>query len=108
MRNTQEQLQTSKMQEQQQQSVSPSAIATFAAAEAPILASLATAITGLGTGVIALDALITQLQASPGTISAADQALLDQIQAQSQALVTQVNAISTTPPGTPVPITPAP
>lgn len=96
------------MQEQQQQSVTPSAIATFAAAEQTTLASLATAISTVGAGVIALDALITQLQASPGTISAADQTLLDQIQAQSQALVTQVNAISTTPPGTPVPITPAP
>jgi len=104
----QQQQQPEQMQQQQQQSVTPSAIQTFAAAEQATLASLATAITTVGTGVIALDALITTLQNSPGTISAADQATLDQIQAASKALVAQVNAISTTPPGTPVPITPAP
>lgn len=75
----------------------------FVNAEGPVLASLGTALTSLSTGVTALDALITQLQNSPGTLSPADQALLDQIQATSQALVAQANAISTTPPGTPVP-----
>lgn len=91
------------MLQQQNQSVTPSAISAFAASEGAVLNSLATAITAVGVGVIALDALITQLQNSPGNISPADQALLDQIQAQSNALVTQVNAISTTAPGTVIP-----
>lgn len=104
----QEQQQIGQLEQQQQQSVTPSAIATFAAAEQDKLASLATAITNIGNGVIALDALIAQLQNSPGTITPADQALLDQIQATSQALVTQAQAISTTPPGTVVPVTPIP
>ncbi len=99
---------TREMIQQQNQSVTPSAIQAFAASEGPVLTSLATAITALGTGITALDALITQLQNSSGTISASDQALLDQIQAQSNALVTQVNAISTAPPGTVVPVTPTP
>ncbi len=79
----------------------------FINAEAPVLASLGTALTALGAGVKALDDLITQFQNSPGNLSAADQAALDQIQATSQALVAQANAISTTPPGQPVP-TPSP
>ncbi len=89
-------------------SVTPSAIQAFAAAETATLASLSTALTALDTGIKALDALITTLQNSPGTISPADQATLDQIQAASKALVAQANAISTTPPGTVVPITPVP
>ncbi len=108
LKRQQDQQETGQLLQQQQQSVTPSAIATFAAAEEATLASLATAITALGTGITALDALITTLQNSGGTISAADQATLDQIQAQSKALVAQAAAISTTPPGTPVPITPAP
>ena len=84
-------------------STTPSAIQAFAAAESATLASLATALTALDAGVKALDQLITDFQNSPGTLSAADQAALDGIQATSQALVAQANAISTTPPGTPVP-----
>ncbi len=75
----------------------------FINAEGPVLASLGTALTALSTGVKALDDLITQLQNSPGTLSPADQAALDQIQATSQALVAQANAISTAAPGTAVP-----
>ena len=86
---------------------SPDAIQTFAAAEAAVLTSLTTALNNIATGIAALDALITQLQNSPGTISASDQALLDSISAQSAALVTQANAISTAAPGTPVPVTPS-
>ncbi len=96
------------MQQQQQQSVTPSAIQAFAAAEGATLASLATAITALGTGIAAQDALITTLQNSPGAITPADQATLDQLQTVTKGLLTQAQAISTTPPGTPVPITPAP
>ena len=84
-------------------STTPSAIQAFAAAEASTLASLATALTALATGVTALDTLITNFQNSPGTLSPADQTALDGIQATSKALVAQATAISTTPPGTPVP-----
>lgn len=107
-RYSQEQLQVGTMQQQQQRSITPSAIQTFAAAEEAKLTSLASAITNLGTGITALDALITQLQNSAGTITPEDQALLDQIQAHSQALVDQATAISTTAPGGTVPITPLP
>ncbi len=86
----------------------PSAIQAFATAEGALLTSIAAALTNIATGVLALDALITTLQNSTGTISAADQATLDAMQKQSQALVTQVNAISTTPPGGTVPVTPTP
>lgn len=86
----------------------PSAIQAWAAAEQPVLDSIAAAINSLAAGVQALDNLITTLQNSPGQITAADQATLDAAQAQSKALLAQLQAISTTPPGTPVPVTPQP
>jgi hypothetical protein len=89
-------------------STTPSAIQAFATAEGALLTTISGALTNIATGVLALDALITTLQNSSGTISAADQATLDAMQTQSQALVTQVNAISVTPPGATVPVTPAP
>lgn len=48
---------------------------------------------GIGTGIKDLDAKINEFQNSPGTISAADQAFLDAIQAKSKALVTKAQAI---------------
>ena len=53
------------------------------------------------TGIANLDALITAFQNSPGTLSAADQAALDGIQAASQALVTKADAVSVVPPVAP-------
>ena len=53
------------------------------------------------TGIANLDALITAFQNSPGTLSAADQAALDGIQAASQALVTKADAVSVGPPVAP-------
>lgn len=50
------------------------------------------------TGILALDAKITALQNSPGTISPADQALLDDIQKQSSALATAANTFPPTAP----------
>lgn len=50
------------------------------------------------TGIEALDAKITALQNSPGTLSASDQAALDAIQVASKALVAKSAAISTAPP----------
>jgi hypothetical protein len=55
-----------------------------------------------------LDALIAGFQNSPGTLSAADQAALDQIQAASKALVAKSAAISVAPPVPVAPIPPAP
>lgn len=52
-------------------------------------------------GITALDQLITQLQNSAGTITPADQALLDQIQSKSQDLVKKAAAIDTAPPTPP-------
>jgi septal ring factor EnvC (AmiA/AmiB activator) len=55
------------------------------------------------TGIAALDALITGFQNSPGTLSAADQAALDKIQAASNDLAAKASAVSTTPPAPPTP-----
>lgn len=96
------------MRRQQQQSTTPSAIQAWAAGEAAILASAAQAVTNLGTGVVALDAAITALQNSPGTLSASDQAALNAIQVTSQALAAQASAISTAVPGAAVPVVPVP
>lgn len=79
------------------------AINAFAAAEKTVLDSLVTALNGIATGVKALDDLITTLQNSPGTITAADQATLDAMQTQSKAILAQVAAINTAPPGTVIP-----
>jgi uncharacterized phage infection (PIP) family protein YhgE len=58
-------------------------------------------VANVATGVKALDDKITALQNSPGTLNPADQAALDEIQADSKALVDQVAAIDTTPPPAP-------
>jgi hypothetical protein len=50
----------------------------------------------LKTAIAALDAQIVAFQNSPGTLSATDQAALDQIVADSAALVTQAGTV--TPP----------
>ena len=84
-------------------------IQTFAAQEAANLAATATALTGITTGIAALDADIQQLQAqiaaSSSTLTPADQAALDTIVASSGALVTQAQGISTS---IPAPAPPAP
>jgi hypothetical protein len=75
-----------------------SQITDWAAQEQADLASISTTLDGIVTGIAALDALITSLQTSPGTLSAADQAALDSIQAASKALVAKSGAIVVTPP----------
>ena len=57
-------------------------------------------LTGIATGVVALDALIQKLQGTPGVLDATDQAALDAIAAASTALVAQAAAVNTTAPGT--------
>jgi uncharacterized coiled-coil protein SlyX len=67
-----------------------SAISDWAAKESATLATIA-------TGVQALDQKIQDLQNSNGTLSSADQALLDQIAAQSAALATAAATIPAAP-----------
>ena len=83
-------------------STTPSAIQAWAGTEQTTLASVATALSATSAGVTVLDYMITAFQNSPGTLSQSDQAALDAIQTQSQALVQQVQAINTAAPGTPV------
>jgi hypothetical protein len=84
----------------------PDVIQAWAASEQAVLASVATALSNLSTGIAALDALITNLQNSPGPLGPGDQPALDAIVAASNALLAQAQAISTTPPGTAVPVVP--
>lgn len=51
------------------------------------------AITEVGTEIKALNDLITQLQNSPGQITPADQALLDQLQQRGQGLTQKIQAL---------------
>jgi len=85
----------------------PSVIQAWANNEGAALTSIATALSAISAGITALDTMITNFQNSPGTLSPSDQAALDAIQTQSAALVAQSQAVSTTPPGTPVPAVPA-
>jgi len=57
-------------------------------------------------GIAKLDKLITDFQNSPGTLSPADQAAVDAIQATITALRVKAEAVDTTPPTPPTP--PAP
>ena len=75
-----------------------SQITDWAATEAADLTTISTTLDAIVAGITALDALITNFQNSPGTLSAADQAVLDGIQAASKALVAKSQAISVTPP----------
>lgn len=86
----------------------PSPIGTWAASELADLASASAAVSNIGAGIVVLDGIITGFQNSPGTLSPADQASLDAAQAASKALLAQLSAISTTPPGTTVPVIPIP
>ena len=80
-----------------------SQITDWAAQEQADLTAISTTLDGIVAGIAALDALITQFQSSPGTLSASDQAALDGIKAASAALVTKAGAISVAPPAAPTP-----
>ncbi len=80
-----------------------SAITDWAAKESADLTTISTTLDGVVTGIAALDALITNFQDSTGTLSAADQAALDGIQAASKVLVTKSAGISVAPPTPPPP-----
>jgi len=72
------------------------------------MTATATALTNIASGVLALDALITNLQNTPGPLGPSDQGTLDQIQAASAALAVQANAINTVAPGIQPPQQPPP
>jgi hypothetical protein len=78
-----------------------SAIQDWAAKEQADLTAISASLDNVIAGIATLDALITGFQTSPGTLSTADQAALDAIQAVSKTLVVKASAISVTPPGTP-------
>ena len=76
-----------------------SKITDWAAQEQADLTAISNTLNSIVQGIAALGALITTFQNSPGTLAPADQAALDAIQKQSDALVAQSAAISVAPPG---------
>ena len=76
-----------------------SQITDWAAKEQADLTAISNTLNSIVQGIAALGALITTFQNSPGTLAPADQAALDAIQKQSDALVAQSAAISVAPPG---------
>lgn len=81
-------------------------IQAFAAANKAEQDATLAALENLAVGVKALDDIIVAFQNSPGTLSEADQKFLDDAVAASKAVRAQAEAISTTPPGTPIPLVP--
>ena len=80
-----------------------SAISDFAAQQAIYNAAMDAAVADIVNEIQSLNAEIAALQASPGVITPADQALLDGIQAHSQAMSAKLAAMdSLTPPVVPV------
>jgi hypothetical protein len=80
-----------------------SQITDWAAKEQADLTTISTTLDGIVAAIVALNALITAFQNSPGTLSAADQAALDGIQTASKALVAKASAIIVSPPPPPPP-----
>lgn len=81
-----------------------SKISDFAAAQTAFNGRISAAIDGVAADVAGLKALIEQLQNTSGEISAEDQALLDQLQAQADALATRLESVDAmTPPAVPDP-----
>ncbi len=79
-----------------------SAISDFAAKQTAFNARIDAGITGISGDVQKLNALIAQLQSSPGSITPEDQAALDALQTQGDALSTKVEALDAlTPPAVP-------
>lgn len=79
-----------------------SAIKDFAEKVNAYHAKIDTAITGLTEDVATLKAKIEELQNTPGAITPEDQALLDAIQSQLEAVATKLEALDAlTPPKTP-------
>jgi chromosome segregation ATPase len=85
------------------------AISDYAAKQQAFNAELGNAIDGIAADIAELNTTITTLQGTQGPVTAEDQALLDQAEAQSAALVDRIKAVDAlTPPVVPVtPATPA-
>jgi len=80
-----------------------SAISDFATAQNAFNDQIDTAVTGLTGDIAALNAKITELQNSQGTITPADQVLLDAIQTRASTIATKLTALDAiTPPVVPV------
>ena len=76
-----------------------SAISEFAAKQAAHNAAIDAGLDGIAGDVQGLKDLIAQLQTSPGTISAEDQATLDALEAKAAATADKVAALdAATPP----------
>lgn len=79
-----------------------SAISDFAAKQSAFNTRIDSAITGLQGDVQTLNDTITKLQNSPGTVTPEDQAALDTLQAQGDALSAKLEALDAlTPPAIP-------
>ena len=80
-----------------------SAISDFAAKQNQFNDRLSAAIDGVAADVASLNAKIEELQNTPGTITPEDQAILDALQAQGEAIASRLEAVdSLTPPTPPV------
>ena len=75
-----------------------SAITDWAAQEQADLSAISATLDTIVAGIANLDTLITNFQNSPGTLSATDQAAVDEITAASKALRQKASAIVVTPP----------
>ena len=86
------------------QGIIMTAISDFAVAQTEHNARMDAALSGINDDITALNAKIAELQNSPGAITPADQVLLDDLQAQAEALAARVEATDAiTPPAVPVP-----
>lgn len=81
-----------------------SKISEFVDAQNAFNDRLDTAVTGLQGDVKFLTDTIAALQASPGTITPADQALLDALQARTAALTDKLEALDSETPPAPPPV----
>lgn len=77
------------------------AISDFAAKQAAFNTEIATDLTNITASIATLNATIATLQNSQGTLSAADQATLDDLQAQGTALAAQADTTAGKTPPTP-------
>jgi uncharacterized protein YaaN involved in tellurite resistance len=81
-----------------------SAISDFAAKQKAFNATIDSAITGITGDVKTLNDKIAALQASAGTVTPEDQALLDELEAAGNSLASRVTALDDlTPPTPPAP-----
>ena len=78
-----------------------SKISEFAVAQKAFNARLETSLTGIAGDVKKLNDKITELQNSAGTVTPEDQALLDDLQLQGEALATSLEGLDDLTPPTP-------